>query len=94
MSRFYRINARLSVERGAKAPLRIMIDLAELLDTRVLWGDSYNDDYVRRPTTEEQRMIAESLMNDANLVYTIEQNIQGHHPYSYENALDDTPKLG
>ncbi|KVP96475.1 hypothetical protein WJ97_11335 [Burkholderia ubonensis] len=92
MSRFYRINASLSADNGAKAPLNIMVQLAELLDTRVLWGESYNDDYIRRPATEELRGIAEELMGDARLVYSIEENIQGFHPYSYENSLDDTPR--
>ncbi|HDR9103690.1 hypothetical protein [Paraburkholderia sp. A3RO-2L] len=92
MSRFYRINARLSADQGALAPLNVMITLAELLDTRVLWGGSYNEDYIRRPADEEARQVAEALMDEAKLVYAIEENIQCPHPYSYENSLDDTPR--
>ncbi|MBU9200311.1 hypothetical protein KTD31_02955 [Burkholderia multivorans] len=92
MSRFYRINARLSADNGAYAPLKVMIDLADLLDTKVLWGAHYGQDYIRRPASEEERQLAESLMAEAKLVYTIEENIQSFHPYSYENSLDDTPR--
>lgn len=91
MNRFYRINARLSADNGAKGPLTQMFQLAVIMDTKVLSGQSYAEDFIRCPATEEECRIIEELMDDAKLVYEIVDRIPYHHPYSYENNETSTP---
>jgi hypothetical protein len=92
MTGFYRINAYLSAQNGAKGSMNIMTDLAHILDTRVLWGGNYNDDFIRCPSTDEGRAMAETLMDEAKLVYEKVERLPYHHPNSYENSTTETPR--
>jgi hypothetical protein len=91
MTGFYRINARLSADNGAKNSLTTMVNLARIMDTKVLWGNHYGDDFIRRPAQDENCRLIEDLMASEGLVYEIVDRIPGFHPFSYENAETSTP---
>jgi hypothetical protein len=91
MTGFYRINARLSADNGAKNSLTTMVNLAKILDTKVLWGSHYGDDFIRCPAEEENCQLVEDLMASERLVFEVVERIPGYHPYSYENSETSTP---
>jgi hypothetical protein len=71
MKTFYRINARLSADAGAKGPLRLMTDLASAANSEILWGEHYGQDYLPCPEDPAERTIVEELMREGKLVYEV-----------------------
>lgn len=69
---FYKINAGTrALDQGCKAPLSTLFSLAEVLNTGVLSGVTYGDDYIAVPESPEDKAIAEELLNEPKLIWEI-----------------------
>lgn len=76
---FYRINAGpMAVHHGAVSPLKTMFDLAKLLDTNVIAGEHYGQDFIKAPLNEEEQQVVEQLLTEAKLPFEKVQKLPHH----------------
>lgn len=80
---FYQINAGpIAVQNRAVSPLKTMFDLAKLLDTNVIAGEHYGQDFIKAPRSEEEQQVVEQLLIEAKLpfekVQKLPHNLAGY----------------